>query len=141
MYLYEDTHVPFTDFEAEIQSQRNRELEKAGVTLRGNDRIIGLTDRDIRLASGERRPVGMVVNGSFKLPTIALNRTGGSLAAGSGRRSQAQGERKHLGGRSHDAKGPRSFQYDGRSGRLGKRRRLQRLGWFARLSKPEILAP
>jgi len=73
VYLYEDTHAPFTDFEAEIQSQRNRELEKAGVTLRGNDRIIGLTDRDIRLASGERRPVGMVVNASFKLPTIALN--------------------------------------------------------------------
>ncbi len=73
VYLYEDTHAPFTDFEAEIQSQRNRELEKAGVTLCSNDRIVGLTDRDIRLASGERRPVGMVVNGSFKLPTIALN--------------------------------------------------------------------
>ncbi len=73
VHLYEDTKVPFTDFEAEIQSRRNHELEKAGVTLGSGDEITGLTDRDIRLASGERRPVGMVVNGSFKLPTMVLN--------------------------------------------------------------------
>jgi hypothetical protein len=38
-----------------------------------SDEIIGLTDRGITLATGERRPVGMVVNASFKLPTVRLN--------------------------------------------------------------------
>ena len=138
--LYEDTKAPYTDFEAEIQSQRNRELEKADITLCSNDRIIGLTDRDIRLASGERRPVGMVVNGIVQAADDHAERTGVSLAAGGGRRSQRQGAREHLVGRHRDARGPRSFQHDSRSGRLGKRRRLQRLGWFTGLSKPEILA-
>jgi NADH dehydrogenase FAD-containing subunit/uncharacterized membrane protein YphA (DoxX/SURF4 family) len=72
VHLYEDTKVPFTDFEAQTQSQRNRELEKAGVILHRNDEIIGVTDRAIALANRERRPVGMVVNAAFKQPTVRL---------------------------------------------------------------------
>jgi NADH dehydrogenase FAD-containing subunit/uncharacterized membrane protein YphA (DoxX/SURF4 family) len=73
VHLYEDTKTPFTDFEARIQPQRDRELVKAGVKLFRGDEIIGLTDHGITLATGERRPVGMVVNASFKLPTVRLN--------------------------------------------------------------------
>jgi NADH dehydrogenase FAD-containing subunit len=73
VHLYEDTKAPFTDFEAQIQSQRDRELVKAGVKLFRGDEIIGLTDRGITLATGERRPVGMVVNATFKFPTVRLN--------------------------------------------------------------------
>ena len=140
VYLYEDTHAPFTDFEAEIQSQRNRELEKAGVTLCSNDRIVGLTDRDIRLASGRTAPGRHGGQRIVQAADDRAERTGISLAAGGGRRLKRQGAPERLVGRRHDARGPRSFQYDGRFGRLGKRRGLQRLGWFAGLSKPEILA-
>jgi len=73
VHLYEDADAPFTDFEARIQSQRDRELTKAGVKLCRGDEIIGLTDRGLTLASGERRLVGMVVNAAFKLPTVRLN--------------------------------------------------------------------
>jgi NADH dehydrogenase FAD-containing subunit/uncharacterized membrane protein YphA (DoxX/SURF4 family) len=73
VHLYEDTKVPFTDFEAKIQPQRDYQLRKAGVTLCRNDEIVGLTERGVALASGERRPVGMVVNASFKFPFVRLN--------------------------------------------------------------------
>ncbi len=73
VHLYEDTKVPFTDFEAKIQPQRDYQLKKAGVTLCRNDEVVGLTERGVALASGERRPVGMVVNASFKFPSVRLN--------------------------------------------------------------------
>jgi NADH dehydrogenase FAD-containing subunit/uncharacterized membrane protein YphA (DoxX/SURF4 family) len=73
VHLYEDTKAPFSDFEARVQSQRDRELVKACVKLFRDDEIMGLTDRGITLATGERRPVGMVVNASFKFPTVRLN--------------------------------------------------------------------
>lgn len=37
VYQYEDTKVPFTDFEAKIKLKRDHQLKKAGVTLCGND--------------------------------------------------------------------------------------------------------
>jgi NADH dehydrogenase FAD-containing subunit len=72
VYLYEDTKIPFTDLEAQIQPQRDRGLEKAGVKLCRNDEVVGLTNRDLAMASGERRPVGLVVNASFKLPAVGM---------------------------------------------------------------------
>lgn len=76
VHLYEDVKVPFTDFEEQIQSQRDYELEKAGVTLCRNNKIAGVTGEGIALASGERRPAGMVVNATFKFPVVRLNGRG-----------------------------------------------------------------
>jgi len=73
VYLYEDTKIPFTDLEVQIQPQRDRGLKKAGVKLCHDDEVVGLTHRDLAVASGERRPVGLVVNASFRLPTVALS--------------------------------------------------------------------
>jgi NADH dehydrogenase FAD-containing subunit/uncharacterized membrane protein YphA (DoxX/SURF4 family) len=73
VYLYEDTKMPFTDLEAQIQPQRDRGLEKAGVKLCRDDEVVGLTHRDLAVASGERRPAGLVVNASFRLPTVAMS--------------------------------------------------------------------
>ena len=61
VYLYEDTKIPFTDLEAQIQPQRDRGLEKAGVKLCRDDEVVGLTHRDLAVASGERRPGGQCV--------------------------------------------------------------------------------
>jgi NADH dehydrogenase FAD-containing subunit len=72
VYLYEDTKV-FTDLDVQIQPQRDRELRKAGVKLSHDDEVVGLTHRDLALASGKRRPVGLVVNASFRLPTVTLS--------------------------------------------------------------------
>jgi len=76
VHLYEDTEVPFSDFEAKIQVRRDCELKKAGIKLCGNEPIAGLTDRSIILTNGERRPVGMVINASFKWPTVLLSEQG-----------------------------------------------------------------
>jgi NADH dehydrogenase FAD-containing subunit/uncharacterized membrane protein YphA (DoxX/SURF4 family) len=73
VYLYEDTKVPFTDLDAQIQPQRDRQLRIAGVKLSHDDEVVGLTHRDLALANGKRRPVGLVVNASFRLPTVALS--------------------------------------------------------------------
>lgn len=58
--IYEDTKIPFSDLEAQIQPQRDRGLEKAGVKLCRDDEVVGLTQRDL-VASGARRPAGLVV--------------------------------------------------------------------------------
>jgi NADH dehydrogenase FAD-containing subunit/uncharacterized membrane protein YphA (DoxX/SURF4 family) len=73
VHLYEDTKVPFSDFEAQIQTRRDRELKKAGIKLCGYDQVAGLTNRSIILANGERRAVGMVVNAAFKWPAVRLS--------------------------------------------------------------------
>jgi NADH dehydrogenase FAD-containing subunit/uncharacterized membrane protein YphA (DoxX/SURF4 family) len=70
--LYEGTKIPFSDLEAQIQPQRDHGLEKAGVKLRRDDEIVGITQRDLAFANGARRPAGLVVNASFKLPTVAI---------------------------------------------------------------------
>ena len=72
VYLYEDTKMPFTGLEEQIQAQRDRGLEKAGVTLCRDVEVAGLTNRDLAMASGARRPVGLVVNASFKLPAVTM---------------------------------------------------------------------
>jgi NADH dehydrogenase FAD-containing subunit/uncharacterized membrane protein YphA (DoxX/SURF4 family) len=72
VYLYEDTKKPFTDLEVQIQPQRDRGLEKAGVKLCRDDEVVGLTHRELAVASGARRPAGLVVNASFKLPTVTM---------------------------------------------------------------------
>jgi hypothetical protein len=66
------TKIPFTDLEAQIQPQRDRGSEKAGVTLCRDVEVAGLTNRDLAMASGARRPVGLVVNASFNLPAVAM---------------------------------------------------------------------
>lgn len=73
VWLFEDTDRPYSDFEASIHGRRNRELAKAGVQLGGAERIARVTDQAIVLASGERRPVGMVINAAFKQPAVQLN--------------------------------------------------------------------
>lgn len=72
VHLYEDTKVPFSDFEARIQGKRDRSLRKAGVSLCREDEVVAVTSRHLTLASGERRPVGLVVNASFAWPTLQL---------------------------------------------------------------------
>jgi NADH dehydrogenase FAD-containing subunit/uncharacterized membrane protein YphA (DoxX/SURF4 family) len=72
VYLYEDTKIPFTDLEVQVKQQRDRGLEKAGVKLCRDDEVVGITHRELALASGVRRPAGLVVNASFKLPAVAM---------------------------------------------------------------------
>ena len=69
----EDSKISFTDLEVQIQPQRDRGLKKAGVKLCHDEEVVGLTHRDLAVASGERRPVGLAVNASFRLPTVALS--------------------------------------------------------------------
>lgn len=73
VWLYEDTGMPYSDFEASIHGRRDRELSKAGVRLGGVERVASLTDRTIVLSGGERRPVGMVINAAFKQPSVQMN--------------------------------------------------------------------
>lgn len=73
VWLYEDTDKPYTDFEASIHDRRNRALARAGIQLAGADRVASLTDRAVVLASGERRPVGLVINAAFRQPSVQLN--------------------------------------------------------------------
>ena len=73
VWLYEDTNTPYTDFEASIHSRRNRELSKAGIQLGGAERVASVTDRAIILSSGERRPIGLVINAAFKQPAVQMN--------------------------------------------------------------------
>jgi NADH dehydrogenase FAD-containing subunit/site-specific recombinase XerD/uncharacterized membrane protein YphA (DoxX/SURF4 family) len=73
VHLYEDSRELFSDFEAQIQARRDRQLKKAGIKLCGDDQIAGVTDRSITLANGERRAVGMVINAAFKWPAVRLS--------------------------------------------------------------------
>ncbi len=73
VWLYEDTSQPYTDFETSIQGRRNRELLKAGIRLGQAERVASITERAVHLASGERRPVGLVINGAFRQPTARVN--------------------------------------------------------------------
>jgi NADH dehydrogenase FAD-containing subunit/uncharacterized membrane protein YphA (DoxX/SURF4 family) len=70
--LHEDAKAAFTSFERAIRPQRNRELARAGVEICDDD-IVAVTDRTVTLSSGERRPVGMVVNASFRMPTVEID--------------------------------------------------------------------
>ncbi|MCX7111970.1 MAG: cyclic nucleotide-binding domain-containing protein [Proteobacteria bacterium] len=71
--LYEDSKAPFSDFEESIQSQRDRALEKAGVTLCRDKEITAITRDAIVLGDGERQNVGLVVNASFMLPSMQID--------------------------------------------------------------------
>ncbi|MEZ5864473.1 MAG: cyclic nucleotide-binding domain-containing protein [Geminicoccaceae bacterium] len=73
VWLYEDTSEPYSDFEASIASRRDRELLKAGVRLGGSERVANITDRAVVLASGERRPAGLVINASFQQPVVQID--------------------------------------------------------------------
>jgi len=70
--LYEDTKIPVTDLEVQLKQQRDRGLEKAGVKLCRDDEVVGITHRELAVASGARRPAGLVVNATFKLPAVEL---------------------------------------------------------------------
>ena len=71
--LYEDAKAPFSVFESDIQAQRDRELEKAGVTLCRNQEIAAITRDSIVLGGGGRQTVGLVVNASFMLPSLQID--------------------------------------------------------------------
>lgn len=71
--LYEDTKIPYSKFEEDIQVQRDRELQKAGVTLCRDREIAALTPNALVMKNGERQAVGLVVNASFVLPQIQID--------------------------------------------------------------------
>ena len=71
--LYEDSSVPFSRFEASIKAQRDKELENAGVTLCRNKTVAAITRDAVVLANGERHHVGLVINASFKLPSLQID--------------------------------------------------------------------
>lgn len=71
--LYEDTKVPYSRFEEDIQAKRDRELRKAGVTLCRDREVIALTPTDLVMKDGKRQAVGLVVNASFALPHIQID--------------------------------------------------------------------
>lgn len=73
VWIYEDTSQPYSAFEESIRGRRDRELSKAGIRLGGAERVASLTDRAIILSSGERRPVGLVINAAFKRPSVQIN--------------------------------------------------------------------
>jgi NADH dehydrogenase FAD-containing subunit/uncharacterized membrane protein YphA (DoxX/SURF4 family) len=73
VWLYEDTDTPYSDFEAAIHARRNRELTTAGIRLGQADQVASVTDRTLLLSSGERRPVGLVINASFRQPSVRVD--------------------------------------------------------------------
>ena len=73
VYLYEDSKAPFSAFEASIQAQRDRQLEKSGVTLCRGKEVTAITRDGLVLAAGERQAVGLVVNASFMLPSMTID--------------------------------------------------------------------
>ena len=73
VHLYEDSKAPFSAFEASIQTQRDRELAKAGVTLCRDKEITAITRDAVVLADGDRQTVGLVVNASFMLPSLNID--------------------------------------------------------------------
>ena len=71
--LYEDTRTAYSAFEEAIKPQRDRALQKAGVSLVQGQTVAALTRDAIVLADGRREPVGLVVNASFMLPSVAID--------------------------------------------------------------------
>jgi uncharacterized membrane protein YphA (DoxX/SURF4 family) len=56
--LYEDAKAPLSDFEMKIGARRDRALARAGVRLCREDRVAGLQERSILLASGRAGRAG-----------------------------------------------------------------------------------
>ncbi|WP_411726489.1 cyclic nucleotide-binding domain-containing protein [Methyloglobulus sp.] len=73
VHLYEDTKVPFSLFEEEIQARRNAELQAAGVQLFHDKEVVAVTAENLVFKNGERQPVGLVVNASFMLPNVKID--------------------------------------------------------------------
>ena len=73
VHLYEDTQVPFSIFEEEIQSRRDRELEAAGVRVFRDRDLVAITPDNLVFRTGERQAVGFVVNASFMLPSVQID--------------------------------------------------------------------
>jgi NADH dehydrogenase FAD-containing subunit/uncharacterized membrane protein YphA (DoxX/SURF4 family) len=78
VHLYEDIKVPFSDFEAEIKTRRNKELVKAGVQLFPDHDVSAVTPDSIVFTDGQRQAVGLVVNSCFTMPKAVMD--GESLA-------------------------------------------------------------
>jgi len=73
VHLYEDTKIPYSRFEEEIQAKRDRELQKAGVTLCPGREVVALTPQELVFADGQRQVVGFTVNASFTLPRVQVD--------------------------------------------------------------------
>ena len=73
VHLYEDIKVPFSDFEAEIKSRRDKELAKAGVHLFPDHEVSAVTPDSIVFTDGQRQPVGLVVNSCFTMPMALVD--------------------------------------------------------------------
>ncbi|MFM8333134.1 MAG: cyclic nucleotide-binding domain-containing protein [Candidatus Methylumidiphilus sp.] len=71
--LYEDSRSWFSAFEDAIKPQRDRALEKAGVSLIHGRTVAALTRDALVLDDGSREPVGLVVNATFMLPSVMLD--------------------------------------------------------------------
>ncbi len=73
VHLYEDTKVPFSDFEAAIQPKVNRELARAGVQLFRDREVVAVTPDSLVFADGQRQSVALVVNSCFMLPKVQID--------------------------------------------------------------------
>ncbi len=71
--LYEDSKVPFSDFESEIRAKRDAELSKAGVGLFSDREVAAITPDSLVFSDGQRQTVGFVVNASFTLPQVIID--------------------------------------------------------------------
>lgn len=73
VHLYEDTNVPFSDFEADIKPRVERELAAAGVSLFRDRDVVAVTPDALVFTDGQRLPVGLVVNSCFMMPTVLID--------------------------------------------------------------------
>ncbi len=73
VHLYEDTHVPFSDFEADIKPRVNGELARAGVKLFRDREVVAVTPDSLVFADGQRQAVSLVVNSCFMLPKARID--------------------------------------------------------------------
>lgn len=73
VHLFEDTRIPFSDFEADIRPKIEASLERAGVTICKDQVVKAITQDSVVLEDGQRIPVGYVVNSCFMMPSIRID--------------------------------------------------------------------
>ena len=71
--LYEDTRIPYSDFEANIGSRVMNALESAGVRIVRDREVAAVTQDSIVFTNGDRSPASLIVNSCFMMPSIPCN--------------------------------------------------------------------
>ncbi|MGR9074419.1 MAG: BLUF domain-containing protein [Gammaproteobacteria bacterium] len=77
VHLYEDSEYVYSDFERERMTVRNGCLEKAGVTLHRQEKIIAIAEQKIILADGGELAAGLLINTCFIMPIVRLQGASG----------------------------------------------------------------